>query len=140
MRVGVIGAGFIGAIHLDAYANMPEVEVLGVADARPETATAGAAIVGAHAYPSYEELVAAEEVDVVDVCLPTAFHRELALKAARAGKHLILEKPIARNLEDAEAIIEAFDGNSQRLLVGHVVRFFPEFARIKSMVEGVDLG
>jgi UDP-N-acetylglucosamine 3-dehydrogenase len=140
MKVGVIGAGFIGAIHLDAYANMPEVEVLGVADARPESATAGAAIVGAHAYPSYEELVAAEEVDVVDVCLPTAYHRELALKAARQGKHVILEKPIARTLEDAEAIVEAFSSTHQRLFVGHVVRFFPEYQRIKAMMDEGDLG
>jgi UDP-N-acetylglucosamine 3-dehydrogenase len=140
MRVGVIGAGFIGAIHLDAYANMPEVEVLGVADTRPETAAAGAAIVGAHAYPSYEELVAAEEVDIVDVCLPTAYHRELALKAARAGKHVILEKPIARTLEDAQAIVEAFSDTHQRLFVGHVVRFFPEYQRIKAMVDEGDLG
>ena len=143
MKVGIIGAGFIGAIHLDAYAKMPEVEVVGVADARPETATAGAAIVGAHAYPSYEELVAAEDVDIVDVCLPTAYHRELALKAARQGKHVILEKPIARTLEDAGTIVEAFSTSSsthQRLFVGHVVRFFPEYARIKAMVDAGDLG
>jgi UDP-N-acetylglucosamine 3-dehydrogenase len=140
MRVGVVGAGFIGAIHLGAYANMPEVEVVGVADIRPETAAAGAAAVGARAYSSYEDLIAAEVVDLVDVCLPTAYHRDLALQAARAGKHLILEKPIARNLEDAEAIIEAFDGSSQRLFVGHVVRFFPEYARIKEMVDAGELG
>ena len=143
MKVGVIGAGFIGAIHLDAYAKMPEVEVVGVADARPETATASAAIVGAHAYPSYEELIAGEEVDVVDVCLPTAYHRQLALRAAREGKHVILEKPISRTLEDAEAIIEAFSTSSsthQRLFVGHVVRYFPEYQRIKVMVDAGDLG
>ena len=140
MRVGVVGAGFIGAVHLGAYANMPEVEVVGVADALPEIAGTGAAVVGARAYSSYEELVAAEEVDVVDVCLPTAYHRELALKAARDGKHLILEKPIARSLEDAEAILDAFEGNPEQLFVGHVVRFFPEYVRIKEMVDAGDLG
>ena len=140
MKVGVIGAGFIGAIHLDAYANMPEVEVVGVADALPEIAAAGSAVVGARAYSSYEELIAAEEVDVVDVCLPTAYHRDLAIKAAGEGKHVILEKPIARNLEDAEAIIETFDGSSKRLLVGHVVRFFPEYVRIKEMIDAGELG
>jgi UDP-N-acetylglucosamine 3-dehydrogenase len=140
MRVGVIGAGFVGAIHLRAYANMAEVEVVGVADIRPETAAAGAAVVGARAYSSYEDLIAAEEVDVVDVCLPTTYRRDLALEAARAGKHLILEKPISRNLEDAGAIIEAFDGSEGRLFVGHVVRFFPEYARIKAMIEAGDLG
>jgi UDP-N-acetylglucosamine 3-dehydrogenase len=140
LRVGVVGAGFIGAIHLGAYANMPEVEVVGVADALPEIAATGAAVVGARTYSSYEELVSAEEVDVVDVCLPTAYHRELALKAASAGKHVILEKPIARSLEDAEEIIEAFDGSGGRLFVGHVVRFFPEYVRIKEMVDAGEFG
>ncbi len=59
---------------------------VGVADARPETAAAGAALVGARAYSSYEDLVAAEDVEVVDVCLPTSYHRELALTAARADQ------------------------------------------------------
>jgi UDP-N-acetylglucosamine 3-dehydrogenase len=140
MRVGVVGAGFIGAVHLSAYANMPEVEVVGVADALPETAASGAAIVGARPYRSYEELVAAEDVEVVDICLPTAYHRDLALKAARDGKHVIVEKPLARNLEDAEAILEAFSGDGPRLFVGHVVRFFPEYARIKAMIDAGELG
>ena len=140
MRVGVVGAGFIGAIHLSAYANMPEVEVVGVADARPETAAAGAALVGARAYSSYEDLLVTEDVEVVDVCLPTAYHRDLALRAGRAGKHVILEKPIARTLEDAEAILEAFSGTENRLFVGHVVRFFPEYAKIKTMMDAGDLG
>jgi UDP-N-acetylglucosamine 3-dehydrogenase len=140
MKIGVVGAGFIGAVHLNAYANMPEVEVAGVADALPETASAGAAVVGARAYSSYEDLIAAEEVDVVDVCLPTAYHRELALKAVREGKHVILEKPIARTLDDAEAIVEAFSVEGRRLFVGHVLRFFPEFARIKQMIDAGELG
>jgi UDP-N-acetylglucosamine 3-dehydrogenase len=140
MKVGVVGAGFIGAVHLDAYANMPEVEVVGVADALPEISATGAAVVGARPYASYEELVAAEEVDLVDVCLPTTYHRDLALKAARDGKHVVLEKPIARSLEDAEAIIEAFDGCSKRLFVGHVLRFFPEYVRIKEMLDAGELG
>jgi UDP-N-acetylglucosamine 3-dehydrogenase len=140
MKVGIIGAGFIGAIHLNAYANMPEVEVVGVADILPETAAAGAAVVGARAYTSYEDLIAAEEVEIVDICLPTTYHRELALKAVREGKHVILEKPIARTLEDAEAILEAFSGEGGRLFVGHVLRFFPEFARIKQMIDAGELG
>jgi UDP-N-acetylglucosamine 3-dehydrogenase len=140
MKIGVVGAGFIGAIHLNAYANMPEVEVVGVADTLAETAAAGAAVVGARAYSSYEDLIAAEEVEIVDVCLPTTYHRDLALKAAREGKHVILEKPITRTLEDAEAILEAFSGEGGRLFVGHVLRFFPEFARIKQIIDAGELG
>ncbi len=140
MRIGVVGAGFIGAVHLSAYANMPEAQVVGVADAWPETAARGAEVVGARPYASYEDLVAAEDVEVVDICLPTAYHRDLALKVARDGKHAIVEKPLARNLEDAEAIISAFSGEGGRLFVGHVVRFFPEYARIKAMIDAGGLG
>jgi predicted dehydrogenase len=140
MKIGVVGAGFIGAIHLNAYANMPEVEVVGVVDTLPETAAAGAAVVGTRAYSSYEDLIAAEEVEIVDVCLPTTYHRELALMAAREGKHVVLEKPIARTLEDAEAILEAFSAEGGRLFVGHVLRFFPEFARIKQTIDAGELG
>lgn len=140
MRVGIVGAGFIGAVHLSAYANMSEAEVVGVADALPEAAAAGAAVVGARPYPSYESLVAAEDLEILDVCLPTAFHRDLALKAARDGKHVIMEKPLARNLPDAEEIMAAFGEGGPRLFVGHVVRFFPEYARIKAMLDRGELG
>ncbi len=140
MRVGLVGAGFMGGVHLSAYANIPEVEVVGVADARSESALAGAQMVGARPYASYDELVAAEDVEVVDVCLPTAFHRDLAVRAAGEGRHVILEKPIARTIEDAQEILDAFSGDAPRLFVGHVVRFFPEYVAIKEKVEAGDLG
>ncbi len=140
MKVGLVGAGFMGSVHLAAYADMPGVEVVGVADAHEEAAAAGAASVGARPYPSYETLVSAESVDVVDACVPTALHRDLAVRVAGDGKHLFLEKPIARTLEEAGEILSAFEGSEGRLFVGHVVRYFPEYVRIKAMIEAGDLG
>src|SRR5215212_7829513 len=105
MRVGLVGAGFMGGVHLNAYAAVSDVEVVGVADARIESAVAGAEMVGARPYASYEDLVAAEDVEVVDVCLPTAFHRDLAVRAAGEGRHVILEKPIARTMKEAGEIL-----------------------------------
>jgi UDP-N-acetylglucosamine 3-dehydrogenase len=140
MRVGLVGAGFMGGVHLNAYAGIPEVEVVGVADPRTKAAVAGAEMVGARPYASYEDLVAAEDVEVVDVCLPTAFHRDLAIRAAREGRHVILEKPIARTMEDAREIVEAFSGDGPQLFVGHVVRFFPEYVGIKQKIDAGDLG
>ena len=130
----------MGGVHLNAYAKIPGVEVVGVADASRENAVAGARLVGARPYASYEELVAAEDVEVVDVCLPTAFHKDLALKAAGDGKHVILEKPIARTIEDAGEILDAFSGGGPRLFVGHVVRFFPEYVGIKDKIAAGELG
>lgn len=140
MKVGVVGAGFIGAVHLNAYVGIPDAEVVGVADFDPEAAAAGAALVGARAYSSYEELVASEEVDIVDVCLPTSHHREVALAAVGDGKHVILEKPLAGSVAEAEEILAAFEGFGPHLLVGHVVRYFPEYVRIKAMIESGELG
>lgn len=140
MRVGVVGAGFMGTVHLAAYAGMPEAKVVGVADSNAEAASVAAATVGARPYASYEELVASEDVEVVDICLPTAFHRDLALRVAREGKHVILEKPIALTVGEADEILEAFEHSSGRLFVGHVVRFFPEYVRIKRMIDAGDLG
>ena len=130
----------MGGIHLNAYANIPEVEVVGVADASRESAAAGAELVGARPYASYGELVAAEDVEVVDICLPTVFHRDLALRAAGEGRHVILEKPIARTIEDAREILDAFSGDGPRLFVGHVVRFFPEYVGIKGKIDAGELG
>src|ERR687894_1055018 len=140
MRVGLVGAGFMGGVHLNAYAGITEVEVVGVADARVEAAVAGAKMVGARPFASYEELVSAEDVEVVDVCLPTALHRDLALRAAGEGRHAILEKPKARPMEDAQKNLEAFSGDDPRLFVGHVVRFFPEYVGIKEKIDAGDLG
>jgi UDP-N-acetylglucosamine 3-dehydrogenase len=97
-------------------------------------------MVGAQPYASYEDLVAVEDVEVVDVCLPTAFHRDLAVRAAGEGRHVILEKPIARTMEDAQQILDAFSGDGPRLFVGHVVRFFPEYVGIKQKFDAGDLG
>ncbi|HEX7170589.1 MAG TPA: Gfo/Idh/MocA family oxidoreductase [Rubrobacter sp.] len=140
MRIGLVGAGFMGGVHLNAYANIPGVEVVGVADARMESAMAGAERVGARPYASYDALVAAEDVEVVDICLPTAFHKDFALRAAGEGRHVILEKPIARTLEDAQEILDAFSGDGPRLFVGHVVRFFPEYVGIKDKIDAGELG
>jgi UDP-N-acetylglucosamine 3-dehydrogenase len=140
VRIGLVGAGFMGGVHLNAYANIPEVEVAGVADASRENAVAGAESIGARPYASYDELVSAEDVEVVDVCLPTASHKDMALKAAGEGRHVILEKPIARTIEDAGEILEAFSGGGPRLFVGHVVRFFPEYVGIKDKIEAGELG
>ncbi|CAA9398210.1 GH109 [uncultured Rubrobacteraceae bacterium] len=140
MRIGLVGAGFMGGVHLNAYANIPGAEVVGVADARMGRSVASAQSVGARPYASYEELVAAEDVEVVDICLPTSFHKDLALRAASEGRHVILEKPIARTLEDASEVLDAFSGDGPRLFVGHVVRFFPEYVGIKGKIDAGDLG
>ena len=85
MRIGLVGAGFMGGVHLNAYAYIPGVEVVGVADARMESAMAGAERVGARPYASYDALVAAEDVEVVDICRPPSTRTSPSGRRARAG-------------------------------------------------------
>jgi len=136
-QVGIIGAGLTGAMHAERWTQLP-VELAGFYVRTAERAQAAAQRYGGCAFSSLEALLA--EVDVVDVCTPTSSHKELVLAAAAAGKDIICEKPLARRLGEAKEMIAACKAAGVRLLVGHVVRFFPEYARAKEILDSGRLG
>ncbi|WP_409345005.1 Gfo/Idh/MocA family protein [Paenibacillus sp. MBLB4367] len=140
MKVAIVGCGGLGNVHADCYANIPGVTVVGVCDIIEEQAQRTAAKVGAKAYVSFREMLEQSGCEVVSVTLPSYMHKTFAIEAAEAGKHVISEKPIALNLQDAEDMIEACRRNGVRLFVGHVVRFFPEYAQIKRQIDGGSIG
>ena len=106
-KIGIIGAGTMGGMHADCYSEIPDAQVMAVADGRIEVAKAVAAKHSAKAFASGDEVIAMKDLDIVDVCLPTPFHKENVLKAAAAGKHVFCEKPIARNMDDGREMIAA---------------------------------
>ncbi len=124
LRVGLVGAGFIGRTHLAAWKS-EGTEVV-VFDVDPARSAALAEAFGASVEPNIEALFAA--TDVVDICTPTHLHASVAMAAARAGCHIICEKPLARTLADGEAMLAEARRAGVRLLVGQVVRFYPEYA------------
>jgi myo-inositol 2-dehydrogenase / D-chiro-inositol 1-dehydrogenase len=130
LRVGLVGAGVMGATHLAGW--MAEGNPVTVFDVDPERAAALAADPGAGVARDLDELL--ERSDVVDVCTATHRHAEVAIAAARAGRHVICEKPLARTIEDAEAMIDACATAGVRLFVAQVVRFFPEYAAARAAV------
>lgn len=136
LRVGIIGAGFIGGVHAAAWSRLGAGRLL-VHDSSPD-AMRGAAMAGAEPATSLEELF--EAVDVVDICTPTDLHRPLTEAAATAGCHVICEKPIALSLANAEAMIEACRAAGVHLLIGHVVRYFPEYAAAQAAVAAGRIG
>ena len=137
MRVGLLGAGGIGRVHARQYARMDGVELL-VHDQDAERASALAESSGGTPVGSLDELVA--KADAIDVCLPTPLHREAALRAIAGGRALLVEKPIARTLEEATAIVEAAERAGVPLMVGQVVRFFADFRRGYDLVKGGAVG
>ncbi len=139
-RIGLVGTGTMGSVHAHAYSHMEDAKVVGIVDIDEVAGTELANRYGAVAYSSLEALLAAQEVDVIDVCVPTPWHREYVEKAATAKKHVICEKPLARTLEDAQAMMDACERNGVRLFVGHVVRFFPEYQMAHDAVAAGNLG
>lgn len=140
MKIAIVGCGGMGHVHAEAYHQMPDVSVTAVCDIIIERAEDMATMTGATAYSSYEQMLLEAEFDVISVTVPSYLHKEMTLKAAAAGKHVISEKPIALSLADTEAMIYACEQNSVRLFVGHVVRFFPEYVQMKQAVEQGKLG
>ncbi len=136
-KVGIIGSGFMGATHATAWTQTP-AQVAGICSLDRASADALAAQTGGRVYDSIDALLAA--VDVVDICSPTHLHHEMALRAAAAGKHIICEKPLARTYAQAREMVEACASAGVKLLVAHVVRFFPEYAQAKAIVERGEIG
>lgn len=136
-RVGIVGAGSISRIHAAAWTRLP-VELAGWHDVVPEAAAAAAERWGGRAFDSLEDLLAAS--DIVDVCTNVTAHPEPVLTAARAGKAIVCEKPLARTVAQCEEILAVCTERQVPLFVAHVVRFFPEFAAARQTVQEGTIG
>ena len=139
LRIGVLGTGFAGSMHAHSALAIDGARVVAVAAVPLDDATALANECGARVATA-EEICAADDIDLVVVATPTYLHAEHAIAAARAGKHVFCEKPLARTLADAEAMVRAADEARVTLAVGHVVRFFPEYRQAKELLDAGKLG
>ena len=136
LRIGVVGIGGMGSLHSMQWYNMPNVELVALADIRPEQAAAVAeARGGCKSFCSLEEMLNGVDLDAVDICVPTFRHKELAVMAMAAGKHVSCEKPMARSVADCRAMIEASEKAGVRLFIAHVLRYFQEYRRAKELLD-----
>ncbi|NMB11364.1 MAG: Gfo/Idh/MocA family oxidoreductase [Firmicutes bacterium] len=140
MRVGIVGLGTMGTTHAGGYQNIADCELVAVADIQPERCRAMVERYGVRSYATLADMLVAEALDVIDVCLPTHLHLEHVEMAAAAGKHVFFEKPLARNRTEGEAMVKACRKAGVTLGVGHVVRFFPEYRRAKEIIASGQLG
>ena len=137
MRVGIVGTGFMGRTHAAAWA-ATDATISGFLSKDAASAGELAAQYQGQIYKDLPALIAA--VDVVDVCAPTHRHHEMVLAAAAAGKHVVCEKPLARTVVQGQEMIAACEQAGVKLMVAHVVRFFPEYAQAKAQVESGAIG
>lgn len=137
LRVGVVGVGVMGTTHIAAWAKTP-AQFAGCYALDRVRAEVVAGQYGGKVYHDLDELIA--DVDVVDICTPSCFHHDMVLQAAAAGKQILCEKPLALSVADGREMVEACERAGVNLLVGHVVRFFPEYAQAKGIVERGEIG
>jgi predicted dehydrogenase len=139
--IGLLGGGFMGASHAASYRALGDrVRVIKVGSRRSDRAVAVTESLGAELTEDIDGVIRDPEVDVVDICLPTPLHREVAEAAFAAGKHVLLEKPIALTLDDADAIVAAAERSGRLFMVGLVLRFWPEYVELQRRLGGGELG
>jgi myo-inositol 2-dehydrogenase/D-chiro-inositol 1-dehydrogenase len=142
VKVGLIGAGFVGDIHAHSIRQfVPEAEVVAVASATPGRAETFARERGiARGLADYRELLAMDEVELVLVATPNDRHAEITIAAAQAGKHVVCEKPLCRNLAEADRMIAACREANVQLLYAEELLFAPKYVRAKTLVDEGALG
>jgi predicted dehydrogenase len=132
IHIGLVGLGFIGRTHLEAYQQLHHAEVIQICtrSGLDKNLTYNGEVTA-----DYEVLLNNPEIDVIDICVPTYLHEEYIMKAAEAGKDIICEKPLALNQEATKRIIKAVQDADVQLFVGHVLRFWPAYQKIKQICD-----
>ncbi|URN94843.1 MAG: Gfo/Idh/MocA family oxidoreductase [Candidatus Pristimantibacillus lignocellulolyticus] len=141
VKVAVIGCGSISKYrHIPEYASNANVELVAFVDPIIERAELYANEHGAQAFTDYKEMLAAVKPDAVSVCTPNFLHAEMTIEAAKAGAHVLVEKPMAVTDAEAAAMIEATTANNVKLMVGHNQRFVPAHEKAKEILKSGILG
>jgi len=132
LKAGVLGAGHLGKIHLKLINQSNKYELVGFYDPIEENAKKVSEEFGYKAFSSIQELI--DAVDVVDIVTPTLSHFDCAKEAIKKGKHVFIEKPITKTVEEADLLIELSKKNNVKGQIGHVERFNPAFTAVKNAI------
>ncbi len=155
IRVGLIGLGFMGTTHLDIYRQHPKARLTAIADADPvkqqgelggvtgnlgDGTQAPLDVDQLNVYASGLDLIRDPSVDLIDICTPVTTHRDLAIAALKAGKHVLIEKPLARTVEEAQEIADVAQNSPGKVLVGQCIRFWPEYRHAAEVITSGEAG
>jgi len=142
INVGLIGCGGISHAHVGGWNSIKDkANVVATADVVPESAKERAEQIGAKDfYTNYEALLERDDIAAVDICLPHYLHAEATIKAAEKKKHVLVEKPMALNLEQGREMMQACKENNVILMVGQCLRYAPENEKCKEIIASGKLG
>lgn len=140
IKVAVIGVGSMGVNHARVYWELPEADLVGVADFDVERAQSVANKYNTKSYSDYRHLLDQAKPEAVTLAVPTVNHYQLAMEIIERGIPLLIEKPIAFSLEEAQLIIKAAKEKNVKLMIGHIERFNPAIIALKDVIAKEELG
>lgn len=139
-RIGIIGAGSYGEQHAKAIAALDSAVLTAASRTNVDALAAFNAQYGGTGYTDWQTLLADPNVDAVVIATPHHLHTEIAVRAAQAGKHILLEKPMAPTLAECRQIVDAASAAGVQLMLGHVNHFVPAYQAAKQILESGELG
>ncbi len=153
IRIGIAGMGGMGWFHASRYFQIPDVQVVAIADVRADRLEARHAVqinienesslpdlAGVQRFNGADALIAKGDVDIIDITLPSYMHAEYVVKALQAGRHVLCEKPMALSVGDADRMIEASRQAGRKLMIAQCIRFWPEYQYLKRVIQEDHLG
>ena len=140
VRFGLIGCGRVAPRHAQSLIQLPETQIVSVADIREDRARRFSAEYGAQAYTDYHDMLARPDIDAVTVCVPSGLHAQVAIDVLQAGKHVLVEKPIALNLADADRMIATARKAGLRLGVVLQNRYNSPVQQVRTLIDQGRLG
>ena len=140
MKIALVGVGGMGGVHLNVYKGMNDIELVALCDIRMDMLEKKAAGLSAKLYADYDEMLAAEKPDMVDICTPTYLHVEMAIKAMEAGAHVLSEKPMALNGKETDILLDAIKRTGKRYMTAQVVRFMNAYKYLRGVIESGKYG
>ena len=135
IKVGVVGVGQMGTYHAQIYQKLPQADLVAICEYNDERRAQAQKEFGCRAYKDYKEMLADPEIEAVSIVLPDNMHREAVEVAVANHKHILLEKPLAKELKDGKALYEITKDYDKVFTVGFLLRFDPRFNMIKQALE-----
>lgn len=132
LKIGLVGVGGISGAHIPAWEAMENAELVALCDIRPERMEK---YEGKRLYTDFDEMLDNEQLDILDICLPTYLHADFAVKAMERGINVICEKPISLKNEDVERVYSTAKKNNVKFMVAQVLRFWPEYELLKEIYD-----
>lgn len=135
LKIGLIGSGYIGAVHAAAYQRVSNAQLVAVADINESSGRKIADAFSCNYYQQAEQMLRDEDIQVVDICLPTFLHEQYVELAAKYQKHILCEKPFGLSYESCRRMIQCCEDAGVKLMVAQAARWVPEFSKARQMLE-----